>query len=576
MRRFWTGPTGLAVILTVLNAAKPAVVDDTAYLLFAKHLAADPGHPYAFELFWYREPEPAMRILMPPVVPYALVPGYLAFGDQLFLWKLTLFPFAAVLCHALAFLFRRFARGAEDTLLPMAVLGPAVLPLFNVMLDVPALALGMAAVACFVRGCDRDRVGWVAAAGVLAGLAMQTKYSMLPVPAVLLWYAILTRRVSNPSACAKGSTGRLLFGLAAPAVAVAVFWGWESVVERIHGESHFLHHLQDQGSRGGLGEVLTEKAKLFQPMVSYLGGLGIGWGLLAAASAGVPRRLLVGAAVAGAVGVAAVCVLPFADTVVLRKPVTGTPKLDLAVLVFGTLGTGVLVAAVWAMGVLFRPGIRRGFVRWSPDSWFVCGWLMIEIAAYFALTPFPAGRRVIGICAVLGILAGRTAVLTRFHRRETAVPGWIAGVTVAAGLGLFAIDTWDAYPERELGVRAAEVAGDGGPHAVWFQGHWGFQYYCDRAGMRLVVPGVSKLRAGDRLVVPVLPDPVGFYRPYHGGATFRLDPAAVELLAEFVWDDALSAQTVPNLYGGVVSVRGRDHPRLRVAVYRVTRDWVPE
>ncbi len=566
MRHAWTAPTLLAVVLTVLNAAKPAVVDDTAYLEFARELQSHPGHPYDFEIFWYSRPKPAMQVLLPPVLPYALAAGRIVAGENLFLLKLTLFPFSLVLCHAFAFLARRFAPGSSGTLVAMTILGPSVLPVYGVMLDIPALALGLAAVGCFVHGCDRDRPGWIAVAGILAGLAAQTKYSMLPLPAVMLLYAMLSRN--------------LLYGIAAGALAVAVFCGWESFVAQRHGESHFLFHLHDQqaGQEHGFEGWITEKFRLFQPMVGYLGGLAIGIGLLAGRGVGVLRGVLQTFAACGVLGIAAICVLPHSDSILLRKPAGGA-KLDLPTLVFGTLGTGVLLAGLAAsLLLLFRP--RQilhppRLLRWSRESWFLVGWLTIEFAAYFALTPFPAGRRVVGYCAVLALVAGRTACLTRFSHAGAAIPRWIAAFSIAAGLGLFALDTWDAMPERSLALRAQERIGPHPGETVWFQGHWGFQYYCGRAGWKIVEPGKSHLRPGDWLVFPVIPDPQGFYRPYHGGATFRVDAAATNRIEEFVWEDPLSAQTIPDLYGGSVPIRGRDHPRLRIAIYRVTRDWVP-
>jgi hypothetical protein len=44
-------------------------------------------------------------------------------------------------------------------------------------------------------------------------------------------------------------------------------------------------------------------------------------------------------------------------------------------------------------------------------------------------------------------------------------------------------------------------------------------------------------------------------------------------VAEIVWNDWLSAQTVPNFYGGIDPVTGRDYPRLRVRIYRLRADW---
>ena len=105
---------------------------------------------------------------------------------------------------------------------------------------------------------------------------------------------------------------------------------------------------------------------------------------------------------------------------------------------------------------------------------------------------------------------------------------------------------------------------------MWFFGHWGFQYYCERAGMRPFVAGQSPVAVGDYLVVPAFPDHLDFYRPDSINVP-DWPPRGVQVKpeAEFVWQDRLSAQTIPNFYGGTEPVTGRDHPRLRVVVYKV-------
>jgi hypothetical protein len=108
---------------------------------------------------------------------------------------------------------------------------------------------------------------------------------------------------------------------------------------------------------------------------------------------------------------------------------------------------------------------------------------------------------------------------------------------------------------------------------VWYVGHWGFQFYCERAGMCPVVPGESVLAPGDYLVLPIHPDSVGFHRPHFGREPIVMEPEWSEFVAELVWDDPLSARTVPNHYGGINPIEGRDQPRLRVVVYRITRTW---
>ena len=74
------------------------------------------------------------------------------------------------------------------------VLGPALLPSLNLMLDVPALALSLTAVCLFLRACDRDAIGQAVLAGLVAGVAMETKYTGAVAPAVMLLAAATTRR----------------------------------------------------------------------------------------------------------------------------------------------------------------------------------------------------------------------------------------------------------------------------------------------------------------------------------------------------------------------------------------------
>src|SRR5262249_39195553 len=159
-----------------------------------------------------------------------------------FLWKLWLMPFSLLLVFSLHALLRRFARGLELPLLALTVLSPAVLPALNLMIDLPALSLSLSALCLFLRAADRDRLGMALLAGLVSGLAMQTKYTGLVTPALLAVYAVLFRRVR--------------LGVAAVAVALAVFVGWEAFVAARHGESHFLCGVRQQG------QPLLEKAAL--------------------------------------------------------------------------------------------------------------------------------------------------------------------------------------------------------------------------------------------------------------------------------------------------------------------------
>ena len=543
-----TGPTVLAAVVTLLNAAKPVAVDDAAYLLFARQVAAHPDDPYGFDIYWYTRPEPAMGVLCPPVAPYWLGLGIALFGESPPLLKLWLFPFVWLFAWSLRDLLRRFARGTEPAALPLLMLSPAVLPTVNLMLDIPAVGLGLAALVLFARACDRGSWRLAAAAGLVAGLAMQTKYTALLTPAVLGWYGLTHRRVG-------------LAALAGGAVA-AVFVGWELLIAAKYGTSHFLYHLADQQSGGKtLAERVEEKWELLPGLLGNLGLLAVGVGLYAGRAAGWPRPVVRVAAVVWAMGVAVVWLAP-ADRA--------------ASVVYRPAGVAVLGTAAGGAAVLLVRRWRPTRLRRSRDTWFVAGWVAVELAGYFALTPFPAARRVIGPTVALGVLAARVVSRVGRARPDRRPPGWAVPFGVAVGVLTAAIDTWDAYPEKVLAERAAGVVRDrpAGSRA-WFAGHWGFQFYCERAGLRPAYPGVT-LAAGDYLVLALHPDAIGFYRPE--SVNVRIDPPAdARLVTELTWDDWLSATTIPSFYGGPNPVVGRDYPRLRVGVYRLSNTWtVPE
>jgi hypothetical protein len=548
-RRLFRSPLVLALVVTAADAAKPVVVDDAAYLIFARHIAARPLDPYGFTIFWYTVPDPAFEVLAPPVLPYWLALGVRLFGEHVALLKLSLLPFVWLLAWAADALLRRFAR--DTTLLPVIVLSPAVLPAVNLMLDVPALALGLTAVEFIARAAGRNSWPLAVAAGLVAALAMQTKYTMLLVPPVLLWYGIIHRRVRLAAVAAL--------------VAVGAFAGWEFALVAKYGRSHFAFHAGDQPGGGGplpdrLAGFIQDKADLTPGLTGHFGCLGVGVGIVGLAALGVGRRWLAAGTALWAIGFAVVALAPGRWT---------GPVVHVYWQVFGLAFLAGVVGCALVLVVRRRRGLR---VRTNRVGLFLAGWVAIELAGYFALTPFPAARRVIGLTVVSGILVARVAGRVARLDRNRALPGWVVVAGVAAGVAVTAIDTLDAYPEKDCAERAAALAS--GP-TVWFQGHWGFQFYCERAGMRPVIPGQSALAPGDTLVVPVHPNDEGFFRPHVGRVRLRPGADIAEVVAEVVWEDRLAAQTVPNFYGGINPVVGREHPRLRVLVYRVVKAWTP-
>ena len=85
---------------------------------------------------------------------------------------------------------------------------------------------------------------------------------------------------------------------------------------------------------------------------------------------------------------------------------------------------------------------------------------------------------------------------------------------VFLGLAFFALDWRGAQAHRQAAEEAARWVRDHEGGQAWYVGHWGFQYYAERQGLRPVVPDYSpdpgcvplpppsRLRRGDYLIVP--------------------------------------------------------------------------
>jgi hypothetical protein len=570
-------PLLCAALFCLANAFKPAVIDDLAYLWYARQIVAAPAHPFGpppdgFHLIWYDRGQGAFSLLTPMVVPYWLALGLAFFGENLVLLKLWLFPFCWLLTASLSFLLRRYARGFERPFLLLTVFSPALLPSLNLMVDVPALALGLAAVVLFLKAVTPPRTRWplVLLAGGLAGLAAQAKYNGTTAAAVVLLAGLLRRRRSA--------------GLLAAAVAAAIFVGWEAYLSHVYGRSHFLLQLEQRRAKpaevvpdaGPLEKFGTEvmatlvrKAGLVVPLAGVLGGLNIALIPLALTVLRGRKRRVIAVAVLAAGGLLAMALIPEPWAVFYRNPERKYEEVTVSTLFAGACGFAVISLLARVAGALgFRRRERKLVRRRDRRSWFLIGWLAVELAGCFALSPFAAARRVLGLEAVAALLLARLASATcRSPERRRLVRGYcVFGVLLG---GVFA---WTDYRDAVVEKKAVSTCADwvrqqpGGTTTVWFCGHWGFQYYGEELSLRAVYPGESVLHEGDWLLYPD-----DRLRPYM--QLVRLEPEWAEKMAVFEFFEAWPLRTNPEFYDGYQPVRRHEGPRLRVTVFRVRRTF---
>lgn len=388
----------LALLFTLLNAFKPLCIDDALYYYHAKQISEHPLDPYGFTIFWNDRPEPAIQNLAPVLLQYWWAIAIRLFGEHPFIWKLWLLPYALLLVFSLHSLLRRFASGYERVLTWMIVISPVFLPSFNLMLDVPALALSMFAIVVFLRASERDSPLLAALAGLVAGIAAQTKYNGLVVPAVILLHSLIFRK--------------LRLGVLAAIVAGLFFVSWEGFIFLSAGRSHFLAQSQTYGSVN----LLAKYAYLAWPLVTIMGAVAPFFMLIALMGLGVRKKSLSLAAALVVLGYLALAFAPTRLQTLSRDSQTNEARLTVAHLIFSIYGTAFFVSVLSVIRKLLRPaeGLSAFRTVWRERKMelFLVGWWTLEIVAYFGLSPIPAVRRVLALLVVSSLLIARLASRT--------------------------------------------------------------------------------------------------------------------------------------------------------------------
>jgi hypothetical protein len=181
-----------------------------------------------------------------------------------------------------------------------------------------------------------------------------------------------------------------------------------------------------------------------------------------------------------------------------------------------------------------------------------------------------------GIVLVATLLIGRLA--SRIHpepppalRRRVVT---LAAAGAALGLAFYVTEYRDASAVERGATASARYArsrdldaGRPRPGALWYVGRWGFRYYADRAGMKIITPGRDRLEPGDWLAVP----DASVIKP-----ALRIDPGALDPAATITVSDPWPLRTLPVYYNGPVPWHPGRGPRFTVHLFRVTRPAAAE
>lgn len=460
------------VLLLAPFLGKAVHIDDYLFIRAAQQILAHPLDPFGTAVNWYGVTMPLEDVTQnPPAVGYylAVVAGVFGWSEGVLHAAFLLPAVAAVLgSYVLA---RRFC-GHPAAAAVIVLVSPVFwLSATTLMSDIPMLALWVWALECWLRGLDTGRHRWLAAAAVLVVLAALTKYFAIALVPLLAAATVASER----------RVGAKLLWLLLP---VAALGAYEMVTRQAYG-----HGLLAAAGEYGLSRH-GELARRTVATLGFTGGCLLSAILCALRLCSLRQLALLGLATAAAVLLLVFYypILPDHIGPVGSKHWLAGGQLGLFVaggamlLVLGIAdlraarNREALLLALWLAGTLFFT---------IAVNWTVNGRSILPLAPAAA---FLVVRRL----DAAGLLAGAGSLWRKVWPLLPA--GLLAAVVVQA-------DTHFAGTCRTAAAILHEHLG-GRPGAVWFQGHWGFQYYMEAGGAKAVDFDAPALAPGDLLVTP--------------------------------------------------------------------------
>jgi len=526
----------LAVLVPFL--ARPFNIDEPLFLWTARQIQLHPGNPYGFDVNWYGTAMPMSIVTKnPPLASY-----YLALAAKIFGWSEAGLH-AAFLLPALAAILGTYRLARRLCNWPLlAALATLFTPVFlisatTVMCDVLMLAFWVWAVVLWLEGMERNHFWKLTAAGLFIGLAALTKY----------YGACLVPLLAACSLIDKRRLGWWAIRLLIP---LAMIYGYQLATVLLYGHPLFASATDYALSVKGLYG--------FSRTAIAMTGLTFTGGCLAVAFFFAPlfwrtRLLKVFAAVVILISIAILIIGMVTKKYDPLQSATG-PFMVIQIVFWAIGGAWVLaltLAEVWN---------RRDASSWLLGLW-VFGTFLFTASFNWTAN----GRSLLPMAPAVGILLVWCLERNVLAGRKT----WPRGVMIclAAG-GALALLTARADFQLATAVRqsARQVWAGYGREArpLWFQGHWGFQYYMEALGVPALDLKRSVVNPGDHLAIPhnnsnlFLPDPQK--------VTMRetLTVSGPSLLA--TWNETVGAGFYASVWGPLPFVFGHVPPE-GVSVY---------
>ena len=463
---------GLACLLPF--SGKAFHMDDPLFVWTAQRIAQHPLDPYGFPVVWYATESSIADVTKnPPLASY-----YAALFGTLFGWSERAMHLAFLL-PALAVILGTYRLAGRLTLNPLlAAVTTLATPGFlvsstTVMCDVLMLALWVFAIIFWLEGSDSGNHWQLALAALLIAACALTKYFGVALLPLLFLYSLFRKQ-------------RLDFSLAYLSVPVFSLVLYQHWTRALYGRGLLSDALQ-YASLHNRGHELSLIAKALVGL-AFAGGCFLP-ALFLAPFLWSRRGIFITSIVAAAAGLTAAnhpawFQTPrasdhwFAVSVQLAILIAaGVSAVSLAVTGLRKLNAEVAMVSLWLVGTF----LFAAFANWTINA-----------------------RSILPVIPAAAILIARKL---EFSGRLFAAPR-VASTAAAALLASVGISLWVAWADANL-ANSARIAANRlyaemrtTQAQIYFEGHWGFQYYMQQLGAKPADARLSSFRSGDIVIIP--------------------------------------------------------------------------
>lgn len=452
------------LIATSVNITKPFHIDDAYHLEAAIHILNDPLKPSSGFINWINVPEPLSQSNQPPLIFYLIaLTGYLTSFNEIPLHLLiSVFTFLALYFF---FLTVRLLKPGDAGLFTILLgLSPAFLVNQNIMVDIPLLSATLAFGYFCILAAKSGKFSHLAYAGVALGLAILTKFTIIPLFVVILIIPFFYKKPLH---------SLVVF----IPVGFIVAWSLYNIYE--FNDIHILTRQLKESSFGGVPDTALS-------FLSCIGSISPFALMMFAATQKNPRKYIP--------YIVAIFVL-FILFILISwfGLITDEFSKEIIRYIFMLSGLVVVISLIIANKHIFKDLVNRTFV--SNTRIFLVLWFSSLTLFIILFAPFIATRHVLLILP---------AYLLMIPALKTDFPNILKGIaltaTITTGILLSISDyQYALFYKKHAQDIAKKYSGE---DKIWALGHWGWQWYSRLNGMKIYNTCISNVKEGDIMVLP--------------------------------------------------------------------------